>query len=73
MFLSAIVARLKFSALGSRSSPASEMSCVDCDRVNSCGRPPHNDCEERLLQAEKAKRYNLASRPHLLVRRDVEF
>jgi hypothetical protein len=73
MFLSPIVAHLKLSAFGSPSSPVSEPSCVHCDRVNSCGLPPHSDCEERLVQAEMAKRYNLASRLHLLVPRDVEF
>lgn len=69
MLLSRIVSLLKFSAFRS---PASEMSCGDCDRVNSCGLPPHTDCEEKLVQAAMAERYNLANRRRLVVPRNVD-
>jgi hypothetical protein len=62
MMIGRINSRLKLLAFRWRSSPATDLSCGDCERVESCGLPPHPECEERLAQMETAERYNLPAR-----------
>jgi len=30
--------------------------CADCERVEQCGSPPHDDCVHRLEQTERSAR-----------------
>jgi len=42
--------------------PQPELSCDDCERVETCGQPPSETCVTRLAQLERAEALGLPAR-----------